>query len=429
MAKISQLDTTGYHGYDTGGTERITLDSATGMAITDSDSYNVLKAIISGANAGDVQIGTFVGTGSNPGAYYDKSAGTFKVSGAIMAGSIAIGTSPLWFKVDANGNIWLGHNDFASAPFRVSNAGNLVANNATITGVLTANAGSDVKADYITSGLLSGSSVQSSDRDDKIALTNGDNLEFYQGGVLRGRIRSATAGYGMVATVGSFVTKEDEGFFACINSSFTDFLKLYAKSNVGGSPAGILMLPNSNRMFLTKADGTTLQSWSDSVVYMNKDTEINGNLNMSDHDINGVNQITLYDLRLTNGKSRFAFKDVNGNEQFSISPTGGGNTQIDMNGKYLRLNTNKTAIVPTSEGYKALYCAESPETWFFDFCETKETIDPMFLEVTEGDIKFIKLEDGTYQVWRRRRGKADLRFTPKTAEQFNKNEAFYKQSN
>lgn len=85
----------------------------------------------------------------------------------------------------------------------------------------------------------------------------------------------------------------------------------------------------------------------------------------------------------------------------------------------------KTAIVPTSEGYRALYCAEAPEIWFFDFCDSKESIDPLFLEVTEGDMKFIKLEDGGYQVWRKRKGFTNTRFEPKTAEQFNRNEQFW----
>lgn len=85
--------------------------------------------------------------------------------------------------------------------------------------------------------------------------------------------------------------------------------------------------------------------------------------------------------------------------------------------------TDKTAIVPTSQGYKALYCAEAPEVWFFDFCQTKKDIDPLFLEVTEGEMKFIKCEDG-YQVWRRRKNHNYKRFETKTALQFKKNEEF-----
>ena len=88
--------------------------------------------------------------------------------------------------------------------------------------------------------------------------------------------------------------------------------------------------------------------------------------------------------------------------------------------------TDKTAIVPTKDGYKSLYCAESPEVWFFDFCANtlKESIDPLFLEVTEGPYKFIQLIDGSYQIWGKRKGHAHKRFESKTALQFKRNEEF-----
>lgn len=46
------------------------------------------------------------------------------ISGStISGGSISIGTSPNWFRVDTNGNIWLGGSSFSNADFRVSNVG------------------------------------------------------------------------------------------------------------------------------------------------------------------------------------------------------------------------------------------------------------------------------------------------------------------
>jgi len=86
--------------------------------------------------------------------------------------------------------------------------------------------------------------------------------------------------------------------------------------------------------------------------------------------------------------------------------------------------TDKTAIVLTKGGFKALYCAESPEVWFFDFCESKEKIDPTFLEVTVAPYRFIKCEDGGYQVWGKRKGHEEKRFEAKTQEEFEKNEEF-----
>ena len=87
--------------------------------------------------------------------------------------------------------------------------------------------------------------------------------------------------------------------------------------------------------------------------------------------------------------------------------------------------TEKTAIVNVDDKYLALYCIESPEVWFVDFCNTKDTIDPMFLEVTTGEMKFIKCDDGTYQVWRRRKGYSEKRFEHKTFEEFKKNNEFW----
>lgn len=103
-------------------------------------------------------------------------------------------------------------------------------------------------------------------------------------------------------------------------------------------------------------------------------------------------------------------------------------TVITNNGAQAQITSggfNKTAIVPTSEGYNALYCVEAPEVWFFDFCEDEQHIDPMFLEVTEGPMEFITCDSGRKQVWRRRKGFGTTRFELKTAKQFIKNNEFW----
>jgi len=56
------------------------------------------------------------------------------VSGAITASTIDIGTGDTILKVDATGNLSIGHATPASAPFQVSNAGAVIASNLTITG-------------------------------------------------------------------------------------------------------------------------------------------------------------------------------------------------------------------------------------------------------------------------------------------------------
>ena len=62
--------------------------------------------------------------------------GTFR--GAVTASTIDIGGSDATsFHVDADGNLWLGDALFASAPFKVSNAGALTATGATISGAIS----------------------------------------------------------------------------------------------------------------------------------------------------------------------------------------------------------------------------------------------------------------------------------------------------
>ena len=101
----------------------------------------------------------------------------------------------------------------------------------------------------------------------------------------------------------------------------------------------------------------------------------------------------------------------------------------------------KTAIMPTSKGYKALYCTESPEVWFFDFCYGKKVIknllqfwktewevkpDPLFLEVTEPPYTVIQTGiKNIVQFWGRRKDTKDKRFATKTETEFKENNKFW----
>lgn len=97
----------------------------------------------------------------------------------------------------------------------------------------------------------------------------------------------------------------------------------------------------------------------------------------------------------------------------------------------------KTAIVPTSNGYNALYCTESPEVWFMDFAryekkwwqskkKAKIICDEMFLEVTSPPyIVMPTLNKNLVQIWGKRKGLEHKRFESKTKEQFDKNNAFW----
>lgn len=100
----------------------------------------------------------------------------------------------------------------------------------------------------------------------------------------------------------------------------------------------------------------------------------------------------------------------------------------------------KLAIVPTSQGYKSLYCVESPEVWFFDFCygrkvrkfpflwkwEWEVKPDPLFIETTEAPYLIILTGiANTVQIWGKRRGLANKRFESKTKQEFEANNDFW----
>ena len=95
--------------------------------------------------------------------------------------------------------------------------------------------------------------------------------------------------------------------------------------------------------------------------------------------------------------------------------------EINIWGTWQINGTTKTAIVPTSKGYKALYCVEGAEVWFMDIVEKGKEIDPMFLEVTEGEIKTITNKNGDKLVFRKRTGFGTIRLETKTKEQFIRN--------
>ena len=132
--------------------------------------------------------------------------------------------------------------------------------------------------------------------------------------------------------------------------------------------------------------------------------ELGGNLDMNGYDIDGGDTIYLNGTKISGS----------GGDVINI-----GNHYIDMNG------SDKLAIVPTSKGFRSLYCTESPEVWFMDFCESKDKIDPLFLEVTVKPYHFIKCDGGEYQVWGKRKGFENKRFESKTQKEFEANNLFW----
>lgn len=200
-------------------------------------------------------------------------------------------------------------------------------------------------------------------------------------------------------------------------SGGSEVMQFNASGGVGNGGVNITGLLNCKELFLSQG-------------------QVEGSIRKVDI-VNGYN-----DLRFatgdggTNDDYKFLRDDNSGNAVRIEHDTGyihSFNDTIDLATNTLQLTggsgfkvngTAKSAIVPVEDGFVALYSAEAPEVWFFDFCDTKESIDPLFLEVTEGDMKFIAIDGGGFQVWRRRKGHANKRFEAKSAQQFEKNERF-----
>lgn len=152
-------------------------------------------------------------------------------------------------------------------------------------------------------------------------------------------------------------------------------------------------------------------------------------------DSRGSVQLTNYDpsgsfvtvqSQLVLGYNSPLFEDVYlGSTHGNVNINAGGDINVTPSGSFKINGSVKTAIVPTSEGYNALYCVESPEVWFFDFAIDSNNIDPMFLEATEGEMKTITTDDGELLIFRRRKGFGRTRFEGKTFEEFERNNSFW----
>lgn len=285
----------------------------------------------------------------------------------------------------------------------------------------------------LTAGTITGGNIFSSSSSTKIHLDNGDYIRFYAGGNEKARIRGSTArSGGIVQEIGDYFLANNKSY--CIaETNGSNF----GRWGVNNSNQMIIVLPTATDQFFIKdhTETTNLFTVSNSQTYSERDLQTNSNL-------------IWYDSKLAGGRSRYVFKDTGGTERFSITPDASPNTKLEMNGHSLRLTSDKTAIMPTSKGYRALYTLESPEIWFMDFCPGKRFLnmksgwkfwkwywdwtfkpDPTFMEVTEAPYVIMKTgHKDVVQVWAKRKGKAGIRFDEKTEEEFKKNEAFWNQA-
>lgn len=381
-------------------------------------------------------------------------------AGDISGITIAIGTANAIFKADSNG-IYLGNATFASAPFKVDMDGAVNASNLVITGGTI-----NINDNFTVSA--SGSVVAN-----MYSLNSGNIINHPSGMIFKntyGTLFYNSANSAMIAllnvdaanklnlanTVGqtSITAGNVEGFL--MNTAG------WVSMSYGASISGGLNIPTGNITmntgYLSSSTSNISIASGKNLVFAGTQGSINcGTINcdaidMNDNHLTNVNNMSCTSISLNNGQNegsiqnidtllgyndlrlkvpsgatgstnRVMFVDSNNNETASIRANDTGKFFSDNS--YINLNgTDKLAIVPTKDGHKALYCAEAPEVWFFDFCKSKEDVDPLFLEVTEGEKKFIKVEGGGYQVWRRRKGHGNKRFESKTAKQFEANERF-----
>jgi len=166
--------------------------------------------------------GTFSGNLSAAG-------GTF--TGALSGGTISIGSGNSIFKADSNG-IYLGNSTFASAPFRVTPAGVLTANNATITGTINATSGT-------FSGNLSGAGG-----------TFSGNLSA-AGGTFTGALSGGTISIGS----GNSIFKADSSGIYLGNATF-------ASAPFRVTPGGVLTATNANVSGTINATIGSIGGWT-----------------------------------------------------------------------------------------------------------------------------------------------------------------------
>lgn len=293
--------------------------------------------------------------------------------GAVTAGSFAIGSNA--WHVDANGNMWWGSSaTYAGATIKISSAGAVNFTTGTFSGTLSAPSG--------TLGAITASNI---------SIT---------GGSITGAT-SLNIGKTYITTGGVWL--DDGGIFVF--------------NRVGGGASGLVGMNASSIMVVGSIQDK---------MYLVANNTVAAQLENDNATFYGG-------IYMQNNKNIF-WKDTGGNNNLYIRGDGNNNMVIEASSQRIYLEADsgiylngsqKTAIVPTSQGYRALYCTESPEVWFMDFCKSKEEIDPLFLEVTEGEMKFIKLDGVGYQVWRRRKGFLSTRFEQKTKEQFERNNKFW----
>jgi len=344
-------------------------------------------------------------------------------SPTITGGTISIGSGNSIFKADSNG-IYLGNATFGSAPFRVNMSGQVTASSLTLTNA-SVGAGStwggneigvtyipNLNASKITAGTITIGGTNQPSNLTIVESTSGSagsttSLLNWKssGGTLRGKMWADSSGYMGYNSIGGrhyFYTNNNEYavFQNGAQAIFNEGISCRDSFNItAGNDARI-----AGGMFYFASSGTT------EAIFANAGVSMEYNANTYHYwNIGGSNELKLSSTGLTL-------------QGYLYQPN---SEYIYLGTHYLNLNgSNKTAIIPTSEGYKALYATESPEVWFMDFTTDKNKLDPLFKEVTVSPYHFVQCVDGEYQVWGKRKGHDGFRFEQKSEAEFEANEKF-----
>lgn len=191
-------------------------------------------------------------------------------SPSITGGSISIGSGNAIFKADASG-IYLGNAIFASAPFRVNMNGEVTATKITISTTDSSYTGSPIAETYIgnltaskitsgtidasvisvtninagniSTGTLSGITIQTSSGNSKVMLQS-DTLKFYAGGSLKATLDGSSAGSGGVKNTGDFFVANNKSYFI-------------TSSGGGSTEYGGISITSGNAFWLTMGTANT----------------------------------------------------------------------------------------------------------------------------------------------------------------------------
>lgn len=391
--------------------------------------------------------------------------------------SMQVGVGDEVFRSDESG-IWLGASKFADAPFSVDMDGTLKATSGSITGyVLVGGAAGDVNGGVttISGGKITANSISA----DRLNVATLSAISANMGTITAGNITAdvITTGTLNVDRVPNMsANKITSDSFSTDRIPNLNASKITAGTiTVGGSdqPTALIIQHSTNDSNSRMRFEGGSRIWEDSSnnvginalgseldLYVNSNQVAyfgSGNTNIYQHlhvpnidlalggsegSIYNIDQLVgTNDLRITANGDCYFYRDGSGGAGVRFAWGSGKiysySSSINLGG------TDKTAIVPTKDGYKALYSMESPGVWFMDFCYGKKKRhfpkfweyewlikpDLTFLEVIEGQIVVIPTGvKNIVQIWAKRKGHAEKRFEAKTKAEYEKNEAFLKQA-